>query len=124
MTSLVNNLCMSLIIICSVASLLPISTQDREAAIFVLLHSAIMYHLINQIFCCNSICMNLLHVLNFLLEDIVLSDLCFHLLLLELSIDLLIGNLLSSSPSLAPCLEQVGGRSLGSYGRRKHNRSF
>ena len=109
MTSKVNMLYISLIIIWSVASLLSISAQNREASIFILVHRAIIYHLINQIFCCHCICMNLLHLLNFLFEDIKLLSLCFHLLLLELSIDLLISNLLFSSSSLASTLEQIGG---------------
>ena len=124
MTSWVNSLCISLIIIWSVASFLSVGAHGCEAAILILLHCTIMNHLINQILCCYCICIGCLHLLNFWLENIKLLNLCFYLLLLELSINLLISNLLLGFPSFAAWLEQIGGWTLASYCRRKVIRSL
>ena len=93
------NLCQSLIIIWSVASLLPVCAQDREAAVVILVHGAIVNHLINQVFCCYGISICCLHLMNLLLKNIKLCNLCFNLLLLELPSNFLVGNLLLGFPS-------------------------
>lgn len=124
MTSWVNSLCISLIIIWSVASFLSVGANDCEAAIFILVHCAIVNHLINQILSCYGISICCLHLMNFLLKNIILSNLCFHLLLLELRINLLISNLLLGFSPFAAWLEQIGGWTLASYFRRKLIRSL
>ena len=88
--------------------LLAAQAGKNEASIFVLSRKSSVNELFDQIHCCVTCLLLLLHQLDLLLEDIVLGDLCGVLLFLKESSLLLCFDLLLCSPSFTLLLQQAG----------------